>query len=62
MCWLLQTEDFLIPRHGETASIDVSVGKNLPRFIDVVKVILEDLEIESVIIAEETKKSPFPLW
>lgn len=29
--------------------------KDLPRFVDVVKVVLEELEIEKVIIADETK-------
>lgn len=47
---------FPFPRHNMTACIDVSVGRDLPKFIDVVKVILEELEIESVIIADETEK------
>ncbi|MGB3345942.1 MAG: D-ribose pyranase [Candidatus Humimicrobiia bacterium] len=50
---------FPFPRHRETECIDVSVGRNLPKFIDVVKVVLDELEIEKVIIANETKtKSP----
>lgn len=47
---------FPFPRHNMTVCIDVSVGRDLPKFIDVVKVILEELEIESVIIADETEK------
>ena len=46
---------FPFPRHRETECIDVSVGRNLPKFVDVVKVVLEELEIEKVIIANETK-------
>ena len=44
-----------LPRHENTVCIDVSVGRNLPRLVDVVKVVLEELEIEKVIIADETK-------
>lgn len=47
---------FPIPRHEMTKVIDVSVGANLPRVVEVVKVILQELEIEQVIIAEETEK------
>ena len=46
---------FPFPRHEKTECIDVSVGRNLPKFVDVVKVVLEELEIEKVIIADETK-------
>jgi D-ribose pyranase len=46
---------FPFPRHEKTECIDVSVGRDLPKFIDVVKVVLEELEIEKVIIADETK-------
>ena len=46
---------FPFPRHEKTECVDVSVGRNLPKFIDVVKVVLEELEIEKVVIADETK-------
>lgn len=46
---------FPFPGHEKTECIDVSVGRNLPKFVDVVKVVLEELEIEKVIIADETK-------
>lgn len=46
---------FPFPRHEMTECIDVSVGRGIPGVTDVVKVILEELEIEKVIIAEETK-------
>jgi len=46
---------FPFPRHEKTECIDVSVGRNLPKFVDVVKVVLKELEIEKVIIADETK-------
>jgi len=48
---------FPFPRHENTICIDVSVGRNLPRFVDVLKVVLEELEIEKVIIADETKSA-----
>lgn len=47
---------FPFPRHEMTACIDVSIGRDLPKVVDVVKVVLEELEIEKVIIAEETKQ------
>jgi len=46
---------FPFPRHEMTKCIDVSVGRNLPCVADVLKVVLEELEIEKVIIANETK-------
>jgi len=48
---------FPFPRHDMTTCIDVSVGRDLPKVADVVKVVLEELEIEGVIIAEETKSA-----
>jgi len=47
---------FPFPLHSLTKTIDLSVSKNIPRFLDVVKPIVEDFEIEEVIIANETKK------
>jgi D-ribose pyranase len=47
---------FPFPLHDVTWTIDLSVAKNLPRFLDVLAPIVEDFEIEEVIIAEETKK------
>jgi D-ribose pyranase len=38
-----------------TKCIDVSVGRDLPRVADVLSIVLEELEIEKVIIANETK-------
>jgi D-ribose pyranase len=46
---------FPFPRHDLTECIDLSIGRGLPGVVDVVKVILEELEIEQVIIANETK-------
>jgi D-ribose pyranase len=45
---------FPFPLHEKTATIDLSIAKNLPRFLDVVKHIVADFEIEEAIIAEET--------
>jgi D-ribose pyranase len=46
---------FPFPLHTNTATVDLSVTENLPRFLDVVMPIVEDFEIEEAIIAEETK-------
>ena len=40
-----------IPRGREV--IDLALTKNIPTFIDTVKVVLEELEVESVVIASE---------
>ena len=47
---------FPFPRHEQTKCIDLSVGVNLPKVKDVTEVILTELEIEEVIIANETKE------
>lgn len=46
---------FPFPRHEYTECIDLSIGRGLPQVADVLKVVLEELEIEKVIIANETK-------
>lgn len=46
---------FPFPRHDYTTCIDLSIGRDMPRVVDVLKVVLEELEIEGVIIADETK-------
>ncbi len=46
---------FPFPRHDMTECIDVSVGRGIPSVVDVLKTVLEELEIEKVIIADETK-------
>ena len=40
-----------IPRNSET--IDLALTKNIPRFIDTLKIILEELKVEEAIVAEE---------
>jgi len=46
---------FPFPVHNLTKKVDLAVGQNIPRFLEVVSVILEDLEIEKAIIANETE-------
>jgi D-ribose pyranase len=46
---------FPFPLHTLTKTIDLSVTKGVPPFIDVVKPIVEYFEIEEAIIADETK-------
>jgi len=40
-----------IPRHAEM--VDLALTVNIPRFLDAVKVVLEELHVEGAIIAEE---------
>jgi D-ribose pyranase len=37
--------------------VDLALTKNIPTFIDTVKVILEELEVESAVIAEEMERA-----
>ncbi len=46
---------FPFPSHDRTECIDISIGRNIPKVADVLEVILEELEVEKVIIANETK-------
>lgn len=46
---------FPFPRHQLTECIDLSIGRNVPNVVEVVEIILQELEIEKVIIANETK-------
>ncbi len=46
---------FPFPRHQLTECIDLSIGRNVPNLVEVVEIILQELEIEKVIIANETK-------
>jgi D-ribose pyranase len=43
-----------IPRDGNV--IDLALTKNIPSFMQTVKVILQELEVESVVIAREMEK------
>lgn len=45
---------FPIPK--EVERIDVAVGKNIPRFLETVKVISKELCVEKIIIANELNK------
>ena len=47
---------FPFPLHDITRTIDLSVAKNLPGFLDVVKHVAGGFEIEEVIIANETRE------
>jgi D-ribose pyranase len=43
-----------IPRSGEV--VNLALTKNIPTFLDTVRVVLEELHVESAIIAEEMEK------
>lgn len=44
-----------IPRKAEV--VDLALTKNIPRFIDALRVILDELQVEQAIVAEELVKS-----
>ncbi|HBU13325.1 MAG TPA: D-ribose pyranase [Clostridiales bacterium] len=44
------------PQHEETVCIDLSIKQGMPTVKDVMEVVLSELEIESVIMAKETKE------
>ncbi|MBT4287952.1 MAG: D-ribose pyranase [Deltaproteobacteria bacterium] len=44
------------PRHELTTCIDLAVTENIPVVNDVLRVVLEELEIEEYIVSEETKE------
>jgi D-ribose pyranase len=46
---------FPFPLHDLTKAVDLSVAKDFPRFLEVLKPIVDDFEIEEAIIAIETK-------
>ena len=51
-----------LPCPEETELIDVSLEKGLPRFTKVLRVVLDDMKIEKIVLAEETKeKNPLLL-
>jgi len=43
-----------IPRTGEI--VDLALTKNVPTFIDTVKVILEELQVEGAVVAQEMER------
>ncbi|OFK58859.1 D-ribose pyranase [Globicatella sp. HMSC072A10] len=45
-----------LPVPSNVKKIDVSLSQGFPKFIEVLKVVLEDMKIEKVILAEEIKK------
>ena len=46
---------FPFPVNGKTQTLDLSIARNLPRYLDIVKLLMDDYCIESVLIADETK-------
>lgn len=44
------------PRHNMTTCIDLAVTDGIPKVSDVLKVVLEELEVEEYMVAEETKE------
>lgn len=46
-----------LPIPKDAKVVDLALTKNIPRFLDVLKVVLEELEVEKVIIAKELVSS-----
>jgi D-ribose pyranase len=44
------------PRHEMTKVVDLAITDGIPKVCDVVKVVLQELEVESYIVAHETKE------
>ncbi|MEG2017825.1 MAG: D-ribose pyranase [Clostridium sp.] len=53
---MLAIGDCGLPIPRETERIDIALRSGVPTFIDTLKVILEELQIEEVLIAAETKE------
>lgn len=53
---MLAIGDCGLPIPDETRRIDLALIKNLPTFMDTLKAILEELQVEEIILATETKK------
>ncbi|HFE4990377.1 TPA: D-ribose pyranase [Staphylococcus aureus] len=54
---LLTINDAGMPIPNDHRRIDLAVTKNLPRFIDVLATVLEEMEIEIIFIPHEEMKS-----
>jgi D-ribose pyranase len=52
---LLEIGDAGMPVPEDTWKIDLAVSKNLPSFIDVLKNVLSELQVQKVYLAEEIK-------
>jgi len=53
---LLCIGDCGLPCPDGTELIDVSLEQGVPRFIEVLRIVLEDMKVEKVILAEEIKE------
>lgn len=53
---LLTINDAGMPIPNDHRRIDLAVTKNLPRFIDVLATVLEEMEIQKIYLAEEIKE------
>ncbi|SHK36293.1 D-ribose pyranase [Clostridium cavendishii DSM 21758] len=53
---MLAIGDCGLPIPNETRRIDLALIKNLPTFIDTLKAVLEELQVEEIILATETRE------
>lgn len=51
-----------LPIPNNVKLIDVAVTKNVPRFLDVLKVVLSELSVEEAVIAKEIKNSNLEIY
>lgn len=46
-----------LPIPSDRELVDLALAENIPRFLDTLRVVLEELNVEKVIVAEEMKSS-----
>lgn len=51
-----------LPIPIDSTIIDLALTKNIPRFIDTLKIILEEFAVEKAVVAEEIKKKNSSLY
>lgn len=54
---LIAIGDCGLPIHGNIKRIDIALSKNVPSFIDTLKNVLLELQVEEVILATETEEN-----
>lgn len=59
---MLAIGDCGLPIPNETKRIDIALIKNIPGFIETLKVVIMELQVEEVVIATETKEVSTKLY
>jgi D-ribose pyranase len=53
---MIVISDAGLPVPLEVEKVDLAILPNLPRFLDVLKAVIDELSVEKIILAEETEK------